>query len=232
MVPHIANPEVDMFGDSIRREYYLHIHTLLNGQREPRWRGVRVVKFPSDMILYAQVIHKRKPNWIIETGTAYGGSGLFFADMMDLFGGDGGVITIDVKPRGIFKDKKESRSPDGKNWETLLGEKKNLTQLIGSSVDPKIMAKVKEMVGSKKVMVVLDSDHSEIHVHRELTAYGPIVTPGQYMVVEDCWTHRKDPYSPLRATNKYLDKHPEFARVNIEKQFIFAVTKDGWLLKR
>ena len=216
MAPHLPNPDIDLFGDSIRREYYLHIHTFRGGSREPRWRGTRVVKFPGDLILYSQVIYKRKPDWIIETGTAYGGSAIFYADMMSLFGGEG-VISIDV-----------ARPNNGAD----VPEHKLVTYLRGSSTDPEIYAKVKGMVGGKRVMVVLDSDHSETHVFRELTLYGPLVTSGQYMVVEDCWTHRKDPYSPLRATNKYLEQHPEFKRVNIEKQFIFAVTKDGWLLKR
>ena len=70
----LDKPEVEM----MRRRYYAYVHKSLNGRNEPRWRGTRVIKFPSDMILYAQVMFKRKPDVLIETGTAFGGSALFF----------------------------------------------------------------------------------------------------------------------------------------------------------
>ena len=78
------------------KAHYRYIHTSLNGRREPRWRGIRVVKFPQDLILYAQVIFKRKPEYIIETGTRFGGSALFLGDMLQLVGGKK-VYSIDIK---------------------------------------------------------------------------------------------------------------------------------------
>lgn len=198
--------------DELKRSYYRYIHTSLNGKREPRWRGVRVVKFPSDLILYSQVIQKRKPDFIIETGTAYGGSAMFFADMLTLINSEGHVITIDVKA---------ARNP----------EHDRVEYLNGSSVDPEIVEKVKEIVGQSMVMVVLDSDHSTKHVLKEMDLYAPIVTSGQYMVVEDCWTRHEKPYAPYYAVEEFLKKNNDFRRYNLEKQFIFAVTRDGWLRK-
>jgi cephalosporin hydroxylase len=200
--------------DKLKREYYYYVHTSLNGRREPRWKGTRVVKFPQDLILYSQVIQKRKPDFIIETGTAYGGSSMFFADMLRLVG-NGRVVTIDVShSNGRYGD---------------LKKQEGITYLLGSSVDAGIIAQVKEIVGKGSVMVVLDSDHSTNHVYKEMNAYAKIVTPGQYMVVEDCWTRHETPYHPWYAVDKFLKERTDFRRFDLEKQFIFAVTRDGWL---
>ena len=196
----------------LRAQYYTYVHTNRGGRNEPVWRGVRVVKFPTDMILYAEVILKRRPDWIIETGTAYGGSALFFADMLTLSGGQR-VITIDSTPRNI---------PINHD---------RIEQIVGSSVDPKVIKQVAETVGDGSVMVTLDSDHSTEHVARELDAYAPIVTRGQYLVVEDCWTRRLKPYSPWYAVEAFLKSHPNFKRFDLTKQFFFGVTRDGWLRK-
>jgi cephalosporin hydroxylase len=80
-------------------------------------------------------------------------------------------------------------------------------------------------------MVVLDSDHSTKHVAAELEAWKDIVTKDQYLVVEDCWTYREGPYHPYKAVKDFLKANPNFKRYNIEKQFVFAVTRDGWLRK-
>jgi cephalosporin hydroxylase len=203
--------DIDNFDwEAIRCRYYRYIR----GRNEPRWRGVQVVKFPSDMILYAQVIQKRKPDFIIETGSAYGGSALFFGDMLEL-NGNGQVISIDVSDEHRHKFPKHPR----------------VTYVKGSSVSASIIDYVKSTVGSGSVMVVLDSDHSTRHVTKELEAYSPIVTKGQYLVVEDCWTKRDKPYKPWYSVEEFLKTHPEYRRFNLEKQFMFAVTRDGWLRK-
>lgn len=201
--------------DEMKRAYYRYIHMSLNGRREPRWRGVRVVKFPSDLILYAQVIQKRRPDFIIETGTAYGGSALFFADMLELTQAGGRVITIDIKPSAVGAYVAHPR----------------VQYFNASSVDPAAVKYVKDETRGKRTMVVLDADHSKTHVLKEMALYAPIVTKGQYMVVEDCWTRHDTPYEPYYAVETFLNKRTDFKRYNLEKQFIFAVTRDGWLRK-
>jgi cephalosporin hydroxylase len=194
-------------------QHYRHIHTFGNGIREPRWRGTRVVKFPQDMILYAQVIWKRQPDFIIETGTHFGGSALFLADVLSLAGG-AKVFSIDVSHA--------ARPPKHPMVEHILG----------SSTDPEIVERIRREVAGAKVMATLDSDHSTKHVLAELRAYADIVTPGQYMVVEDCWTRHPKPYQPWYAVEEFLKADTRYRRFNLEKQFIFAVTKDGWLRRR
>jgi cephalosporin hydroxylase len=208
-IVRLDTPEVE----KLRRRYYRYVHKARGGQREPRWRGVRVIKFPSDLLIYAQVMFKRQPDVLIETGTAYGGSAMFFGDMMELIGNGGHVYTIDISPR---TDKPLPQHP-------------RVTYIKGSSVDDEIVERVKESIQDKSVMIVLDSDHSASHVAREMDIYGAMTSVGQYMVVEDCWTHRPGPYSPYSAVVRYLKEHPEYKQVDLEKQFIFAMTRGGWL---
>lgn len=195
-------------------EHYRYIHTNSNGRNEPRWRETRVVKFPQDLLLYAQVIFKRKPDYIIETGTHFGGSALFFGDMLELAGGKK-VFSIDVS---------HAHNPP---------KHPRVEHILGSSIDPKIVDYVKSQIQEGcSVMASLDSDHRARHVLNELRAYADIVTPGQYMVVEDCWTRREKPYWPYRGVERFLKEDKRYKRFDLEKQFIYAVTRDGWLKRQ
>ena len=89
------------------------------------WRDHILVKHPADLHLYTTEIYRNKPDFIIETGTAYGGSSLFFADMLDLFNPGGHVITIDIDAG-------------------VIPVHENVTYIQGSSVAPDIVAKVRD----------------------------------------------------------------------------------------
>ena len=195
----------------MRDIYYWHVHRINRGKNEPTWRGVRVVKYPTDLLLYSEVIFANKPDFIIETGTRFGGSALFFADMLDI-NGKGRVISIDIDP-----------------IERLSHPR--ITYLLGPSTDVGILNTVQKMVKGSTVMVVLDSDHSRRHVKRELSHYGKIVTKGQYMVAEDCYTKTANKYGPGEAVDWYLQKTKKFVLEPLENKFLFAVTRGGWLRK-
>ena len=196
--------------DAAKIAFYHHVHRKNNGANEPRWRGVRVVKFPTDLILYAQTIFDLRPDWIIETGTRFGGGSLFFGDMLELSGAAGGVISIDVRDWG---------APPHPRVEYV----------IGSSSDRAIVAEIAARVSGGKVMVVLDSDHRAFHVRRELRLLGPLVTPGQFLVVEDCYTRNVTPYWPNDAVEWFLQREKHWRREPVEDQFLFAVSRGGWL---
>jgi cephalosporin hydroxylase len=181
--------------------------------RSPLWRGQRADKAPGDLLLYAQTIFKRTPDYIIETGTLYGGSALFFGDMLLLTGGKK-VFAVDI----------------GAKTKT---EHPMVEYVTGSSVDPAIVEMIRTRVKNAKTMVILDSDHSKDHVSKELKAYCDIVTPGQYLVVEDSWADNgAKPHFPYYAINEFLESNKNYKRYPNEKQFIFALTRDGWLYKR
>jgi len=185
-------------------------HILLNRKTMPTWRGTTVIKYATDMILYSEMIYQNKPDFIIEAGTAYGGSALFFADMLNTLCGKGKVLTIDTRNRIT------TRHPD-------------VEYLIGSSIDPKIIQKVKDLTNKGTVMVVLDSDHSFEHVKAELSIYKDIVTPNQFMVVEDCYVRRERISGPGRAVNWFLPLNKSFTREHPEEKYLISVTREGWL---
>lgn len=196
--------------DQARKDYYQYVHRENGSKREPVWRGARLVKYPTDMILYAMAIQENRPDIIIETGSAFGASAMFFADMLSLFVPGGRVLSIDVASR-------HSNTHPGVEF------------VIGSSVEPSIVERVRSEAAGKRVMVVLDSDHRRRHVIRELCAYGPIVTPGQFLVVEDCYTYRDEPFYPYHAVEWYLKRTKKFQLEPVEDRYIFAVTRGGWL---
>ena len=206
-------PIVRVDDESIRAQYYEHLDDGGSRKKYPRWRnGALVIKFPQDLLLYAQAIFQNKPDWIVETGTWFGGSACFLADMLMLSGGKG-VITI---------DKRGKHQPPHPMVEYI----------VSSSTDLKMFRKLRSRLrGAGSVMVTLDSNHSTEHVATELEYYHQLVTVGQYLVVEDCWTRRPEPYLPYKAVQDFLAKRPNFKHCEPEEQFIFAVTRGGWMMR-
>lgn len=131
-----------------------------------RWLGVPIWKNPLDLWIYQEILHDVRPELIVETGTAFGGSALYLAHLCDLLRW-GEVISVDVK--GQPGRPKHAR----------------LSYVLGSSVDPGIVAGIAEQARGRRTLVILDSDHSRAHVLAELAAYAPLVSPGSYMIVED-----------------------------------------------
>ena len=193
----------------IRDMYYWHVRRDSNGAHEPRWRGNILWKYPNDILLYAQAIFANKPDWIIEAGTAWGGSAVFFGDMLSAINAPGKVISIDVKAR---------RQP----------EHPKVHYINGSSTDPKVVNLVRGMV-SGNVMGSFDSDHRERHVRRELRYYSGIITVGQYLVVEDCHVWADHYWMPGRAVQWFLNRTDRYVLEHPEEAYLMAITRDGWL---
>ena len=197
---------------AIHQTYYEHV---LGGRKPrmnyPRWRGHIIVKLPMDLILYAQAIQENRPDFIIETGTKFGGSALFFADMLETTG-KGMVISVDIKP---------ADQPDHPR----------VRYITGPSTDAGILDRIREMVQSGTVMASLDSNHSRRHVKRELHYYSRLVTPGQYMVVEDCYARDGGPYPPSEAVEWFLASRKGYSLDPVDEQFLVGVTRSGWVKK-
>ena len=169
------------------------------------WRGVHVMKNPMDLWIYAELIQQIHPALVIETGTAHGGSARWFADC-----GAGHVVTIDTDPM------REVDHP-------------NITQLIGSSTDPAIVAQAAAFIrGDGPVLVSLDSDHSTAHVAAELALYAPLVTVGSVMVVED--TNVAE--GPLEALQPWLAAHAGTWAVDAMCHRLYLTFNPGGWLRR
>jgi len=184
------------------------------------WFGVPVMKCPIDMWIYQELLCRTLPDCIVETGTAFGGSALFMA-MVCQFLGRGRVVSVDIKPV-------EHRP-----------EHPLIRYLTGSSTDPAIIEEVRQQLQpGERTMVILDSDHAEDHVAAELEAYGALVTPACYLVVEDTnlnghpvgTAHGPGPWEAVEA---WLPKHPEFERDDeIEQRHVMTFNPGGYLRRR
>lgn len=188
--------------DETFAKLYRHIHRQMH---YPKYKGILIQKFPNDLQMYHQVMWEHKPEVVVEIGTRFGGSALFFKDQ----GPE--VITIDIKDQVKEKDPR-------------------ITYLLGNSTDDAIVNQVKELTKGKKTMLVIDGNHQRVHVKWELTKYKDIVTKGQYMVVEDCYVDR-GLYGPGEARDWFLKTTKAFKKVDLHKEFLYGITNGAWLLR-
>lgn len=187
------------------------------------WRGVPCQKWPNDLWMYQELLWKLTPDLVIETGTAEGGSALFYASILDGVGGDGAVITVTIEPNLVHQ---------------RVREHPRISCLTGSSLDPTIVRMVRERAESSRcVLVSLDGAHERDHVFEELRVYGELVTPGSYVVVEDTnfdsGPHVKDSFGPGPGTavRDFLARDPRFAADPTCERFLLTIHPGGWLKK-
>lgn len=138
------------------------------------WMGRPVIQLPEDMVRMQEVIFQVKPDVIIETGVAHGGSLIFYSSLCKAMD-KGRVVGIDIEIRPKNRAAIEAHP---------LSDR--ITLVEGSSTAPEIVAQVKNLVKpGETVLVILDSNHSYAHVTDELQAYAGLVTPGSYIVATD-----------------------------------------------
>ena len=173
------------------------------------WLGRPLIQLPEDVIRVQEVIYRVKPDVLIETGIAHGGSLVFYASLFKAMG-KGRVVGVDIEIRSHNRAAIEAHE--------LFS---SITMIEGSSIAPETVASVKSVVRpGERVMVILDSCHTKAHVATELEAYQELVTPGSYLVATDgsmkdfhdvpggnpewIWDH------PTAATAEFAARHPEF----------------------
>ena len=195
------------------------------------WLGSPIIQFPQDIIAMQEIIWRVKPDLIIETGIAHGGSLIFYASMLELLGSNGEVLGIDIDIRKHNRKEIENHSMF-----------KRITMIEGSSIDKGIAKQVWDFAKEKKnVLVVLDSNHTHEHVKRELEVYSPLVSKDSYLVVFDTaiedlqedffsdrpWNKGNNPKTAvwefLKTNNRFeIDKE-------IENKLLITVAPDGYL---
>ena len=196
----------------LNKKFYQHIHRVRN---HPIWKGIPILKMPSDLLIYSEAIQETTPEIIVEIGTKFGGSALYLKDMLSLNLGGGEVITVDIKDQVKYKDP-------------------SITYLTGNSLDAAMVDKIKELTKDKRTMLIIDGNHSRKHVKWELSKYWKIVSPGCYMVVEDCYIDR-GLYGPGEARDWFLEKTSAgklFEQTDKTDKFVIGVTRGGWLLRK
>lgn len=188
------------------------------------WEGIRIYKYPSDLLLYQEIIFKNKPDLIIETGTLYGGSALYLARLLDIIG-KGKVISIDISN---IKRIKRKNLPIHPRIEYINSDSTNLALIED------LMHECK----GKKVMVILDSDHHKAHVLKEIELYAPLVSKHQFLIVEDGSIGGHPIYpsfgeGPYEAVEEFLKFNRNF-KVDkaFENKFLFTQNVNGFLRKK
>lgn len=174
------------------------------------WLGMPMIQLPADVIALQEIIANTKPDVIVETGIAWGGSTVLYASILELLG-NGKVIAVDrVLPEH--------------NRQKIMSFpfSKRITLLEGSSVDADTVAQIRAQIpAGAKVMVILDSNHSHAHVLDELKSYSPLVQGEQYLVVLDTVVEfiEMDPAverpwgkgnNPMTAVWAFLQENKEF----------------------
>lgn len=194
------------------------------------WMGRPIIQYPQDMIAMQEIIWEIKPDCIVETGIAHGGSLIYYASILELIGkGEVLGIDIDIREHNRVEIEKHPMS-------------KRIKMLEGSSISDGIIDQVRSFVADKKtVMVSLDSNHTHAHVLRELELYSPFVTMNSYLVafdtvVEDLpndlfsdrpWTVGDNPKT---AVFDFLKQNDSFViDRSIDSKILVSVAPSGYL---
>jgi len=194
------------------------------------WHGRPIIQLPDDVLAIQELIFRVKPELIVETGVAHGGSIVFSASILELIG-KGGVVGVDIEIRKHNREALE-KHPLRKRFQLIEG----------SSIDEKIADEVRAAAkGKSPVMVILDSNHTHDHVLRELELYSPLVRKGSYLLVLDTIVEDMDEGSfpdrpwgkgnnPKTAVWEFLKKNDRFViDKEIEDRLLFTVAPDGFL---
>ena len=194
------------------------------------WMGRPIIQYPQDIVAMQMLIWDLKPDLIIETGIAHGGSLILYASLLELIG-KGEILGIDIDIRSHNKEEIEKHSMF-----------KRITLIEGSSVSHEVVSKVANKVkGKETILVLLDSNHTHEHVLQELQLYAPFVTKGSYMVCFDTIVEElPEGYLPNRAWSvgdnpktavyEFLktNKNYEIDR-NIDNAIQISVAPEGYL---
>lgn len=196
-----------------------------------RWLGRPIIQYPQDLVAMQEIIWDVRPTLIIETGIAHGGSLIFYASMLELLGGGGTAVGIDITIRQHNRIAIDSHAM-----------RRRIELIEGSSIDPDVVARVATHVKpDEAVLVVLDSNHTHEHVLQELHLYSPFVTRGSYLVVFDTvvedmpesafgdrpWGRGNNPKT---AVQQFLSESDRFVvDREIQDRLLITAVPDGYL---
>jgi cephalosporin hydroxylase len=213
------------------------------------WMGRPIIQYPQDMVAVQELIMRVRPDVVIETGIAHGGSLVLSASMLAL------LDMSDAMAAGTMMDPRQSKRRvigidiDIRDHNRAAIEAHPMASRIhmvqGSSVDPAVVKQVRALAaGAATVMVFLDSMHTHDHVLAELEAYGPMVTAGSYCVVFDTFVDDMPPgffsdrpwdigNNPKTALRQWLTTQPDFeVDADMERKLMVTVAPEGFLRRK
>lgn len=198
------------------------------------WLGLPIIQYPQDIVAVQELLWRVRPSVVVETGVARGGSLALSATVLEILGGDGVVVGVEIGLR-----------PE--NRAAILAHRlaHRIRLVDGSSTAPEVVAEVTGLIaGRGPVLVMLDSDHTHEHVRAELAAYAPLVTPDSYLVVFDTsiadmpagyfpgreWGPGNN---PATAVQEFLGANPQFeVDEDLDAKLLLTVARGGWLHRR
>ena len=219
--PELARIAHELFLRTVRHRYSYNFS----------WLGRPIIQYPQDIVALQEIVWRVRPELIVETGVAHGGSLILHASLLELVGGDGHVVGVDIDIRPHNREEIE-RHPLARR----------ITLIEGSSTDESVIARVRDAAeGLRTVLVVLDSNHTHEHVLRELELYSPLVTGGSYLVVFDTIVEDlpKELYpdrpwgpgnSPKSAVREFLSTNKRFeVDAELDGKLVLTVAPGGYL---
>ena len=201
--------------------YHQAFYNSLNTWRVNKWLGILTEQNPNDVWITQEIIVETRPDFIIETGTLCGGSAALWSTILEQVNPEGRVITIDILDQAQLARK-------------LPIVQKHVDFLHGSSTATDIVDDVKNRVKGKKVLVILDSDHSKQHVLDELAAYAPLVTVGSYLIVQDTNVNGHPVEQtfgpgPMEALAEFLAANRNFVPDKGRERLMFTMHPNGYI---
>lgn len=174
------------------------------------WLGIPSYQIPFDNWLMQEVIAEVKPDFIVEMGTLYGGTALFYATVLQQVNEHGKVITIDIEPHA------------GEASQLKLFQK-SVEVIKGNCLSKEVAEAIHQRVRGSKVLIALDTDFGIEDTLKALQLYAPLVSPGSYFVLENI-----NPTSE-KGTQEFLKKNSDFVVDPTRRKFLFSSYSSGFL---
>jgi len=219
----LSSATQEWFNKSYRHEYSYHF----------KWMGLPIIQYPQDIVALQELVWELRPDAIVETGIARGGSLILYSSLFEMMGTDGLVVGVDIDIREPNRQAIEQHP---------LSER--IEMIEGSSVDEDVIRQVAAAIaGRESVLVVLDSNHTHEHVLAELELYSQFVTRGSYLIVFDTVVEHMPEGSypdrpwgkgnnPMSAAKEFLSRNQGFEVDHAITDKLLITAAPGGYLKR
>lgn len=184
-------------------------------EQNAHWMGVRTLKNPLDVWIYQEILFEVRPEVVVELGSAFGGSTLFFCHMLDLLGDDGLVVAVDL------------------SHAEFEAEHTRIVKVTGDTRDSEVVRRVHDLAAGRRTLIVHDASHEAAVVLDDLRNYGPLVSPGSYLIVEDgVRDFLAGLPGPVAAVEQFLRDGADFEIDEARERYLLTYNPRGFLRRR
>jgi cephalosporin hydroxylase len=196
------------------RRWMMHLYDELMSH-EGHWLGVPTMKNPLDIWIYQEILHEVRPTAIVELGSAIGGGTMFFCNMLDLLELDAPVVTVD------------------QSHHRFKAEHPRIHTITGDTRDPAVIDQVRALCEGRRVLLIHDASHMADVVYDDLCNYGPLISPGSYLIVEDGVTDFLGGVpGPVTAVERFLRQSGDFEVDERRERFLLSYNPRGYLRRK